>query len=340
MFTMALQGMSQKDIRLWINEQGYTVQKLQGGKYVPHKWDKDDVSKLLKDPHYAGVHKWGKSLSNLVEKYDFEPMITVKEFFNINKVDSFDSSKILAINRPRGGNIQADLLRGMVYCAKCNKTLTSMLIDKKDKETGKIIHSRYYYKCETEGCPMFNKSARAGLVIDAAQEFFKQYVFITKTNYKHYVKEAEKEAKRKSIEIDSVVARLKVTLANKKKSYVQTKELILRNPELKEHYDLTKYSKEINKHTIQYDRLVKQRSRIKDTLPTFEEYLKLLEATPVILSKIRDMKAMDTLLRIFFSNFTIHPLINGTFKGSTVTYKLNEPWNGFVENKDFVRGAG
>lgn len=48
---------------------------------------------------------------------------------------------------------------------------------------------------------------------------------------------------------------------------------------------------------------------------------------------------MDALLRIFFSNFTIHPVEEGKFKGSSVTYKLNEPWNGFVNANDFVSGA-
>lgn len=340
MFAMAVEGKSQKQIREWINEQGYTVQKRPGGEYQPHKWDKDDVSKLIRDPHYAGVHKWGKNFTDLVDAYEFEAMISVDDFLKINKVDSLNSAKILAISRPRGGNIRADLLRGKVYCGACNKTLTSMLIDKKDKETKEIIQSRYYYKCETEGCAVEGSSARAGLVVSAAQQFFQDYLFITKGNYAHFVKEAEKEAKRKSAEFDSIIARSKITIANKEKSYERTKDLILKNPDLKEHYDLDKYSKEIEKIKKDFVKATKQRDNIKSAIPTFEEYLKLLETTPVILGKIRDMKVMDVLLRIFFSNFTIMPGENGFRKGSTVTIKLNEPWEGFVINKDFVRGAG
>lgn len=215
-----------------------------------------------------------------------------------------------------------------------------MLIDKRSKETGEIFESRYYYKCETEGCKMEGSSARAGLVIDAAQQFFQDYLFTTKDNYVHFVKEAGKEAKRKSAVLDSVIARSKTLIANKEKSYEQTKELILKNPELKDHYDLDKYNREIEKIKREYSKALKRKDNIKGAIPTFEEYLKLLETTPVILGKIRDMKAMDALLRIFFSNFTITPGENGFRKGSTVTYKLNEPWKGFVENGNFVRGAG
>lgn len=48
---------------------------------------------------------------------------------------------------------------------------------------------------------------------------------------------------------------------------------------------------------------------------------------------------MDALLRIFFYNFTITPANKDFRQGSEVSYKLNEPWNGFVENDDFVCGA-
>jgi DNA invertase Pin-like site-specific DNA recombinase len=306
MFEMALNGKSQKDIRLWINEQDYTVQKRQGDKHVPHKWDKDDVSKLLRDPHYVGVHKWGKTHTDLTQLYDFKPMLTVPEFLTINKIDSLDNAKILAMHSPRGGNIKADLLRGMVYCGECNKTLTSMLIPKRDRTTGEVKEARYYYKCETEGCPMYDKSARAGFVIDAAQDFFMQYLFITASNYSEYLKQADVEAKRKSAEFDTAIASLKIKIANKDKVYEEMKDFILKNPDMKEHYDLDKHVKAIEKLKTDYKRAILQKDNIKAAIPTFEEYLKLLQSTPVALGKIRDMKTMDALLRIFFSNFTIN----------------------------------
>lgn len=339
MFDMALAGKSQKDVRLWINEQGYTVQKRQGAEPVGHVWDKDDVSKLLKSPHYAGIHDWGKNYVDLVESYDFTPMITVQEFQQINKIDSFDSTKISARQRPRGGEVGANLLRGRVYCGHCQQTLTSMLIPKREKDTGKIIHSRYYYRCETVGCDLEGKSARAGVVLDSAQEFFATYLFVTQKNYAQFVKQAQKTITTRSAEFDSAVGRLKINVANKERAYEQIKDLILKNPELKDHYDLDKYSKEIEKLRNDYQKNIRIRDNIKDSIPTYEQYLKLFESTPVILGKIRDMKAMDTLLRIFFSNFTV-TAINGSFnKGSKVSYKLNEPYNGFIESGDFVLGA-
>ena len=82
------------------------------------------------------------------------------------------------------------------------------------------------------------------------------------------------------------------------------------------------------------------RDSMDESIPSFEEYLKLLQSTPDILGKIRDMKVMDGLLRIFFSNFTITATGKDFRQGSEVIFELKEPWKGFLKNGDFVRGAG
>jgi hypothetical protein len=51
------------------------------------------------------------------------------------------------------------------------------------------------------------------------------------------------------------------------------------------------------------------------------------------------MSELDELLKMFFSNFIIEPIKKDTFKESKVSYKLNEPWKGFIESNDFVCGA-
>jgi hypothetical protein len=107
-----------------------------------------------------------------------------------------------------------------------------------DKDTKEIIHGRYYYKCETEGCELEGKSARAGVVLKAAQEFFSTYLFVTKNNYADFVKRAKKTVDSRSAEFDSAIGRLKIVVANKERAYEQTKDLIRNNPELKDHYDL------------------------------------------------------------------------------------------------------
>ena len=215
-----------------------------------------------------------------------------------------------------------------------------MLIPNKDKETGAIIHSRYYYKCENQGCQMFNKSAKAKYIIDTANSFFAKYLFTTKDNYEEYMRTAREALKKQNSELDSTIASFKVKLNLKIAAHEQSKALIQKDVSLTEVFDVKAELKDINTMKIEYERLVNVRRHSKEALPTYEKYLKLFETTPVVLNKIQDMKAMDAVLRIFFSNFTITAQ-NGSFaRGSTVVYKLNEPWNGFVKSQKFVSGAG
>ena len=340
MFELALKGESQKNIGAWVNEQNYTVQKRPQANPEPHIWSKDDVSSLLKDHLYTGVFKWGENLVNLPEIYPFEPMLSVGDFLKINRIESLDSPKILTINKPKGGNIRANFLRGIVYCGHCGKSLTSMLIDK--KKDGTVYESRYYYKCETVGCEMEGKSAKAKYVIDAAQAFLSAYLFVTRSNYDTFVKNAKIEIKSNQYKIDSSIGTFKSNLGKKKASYERVKKLIENDSRggLLAHYNLDGMLNEINSIKSELDKVLTAKREAPNAIPTYEEYLKLFESNPVILGKIRDMKQMDDLLRIFFSNFTITADGKDFRQGSRVTYKLKEPWNGFLENKDFSLGAG
>jgi len=340
MFEMILNGKSQKDVRLWINDQNYKVYKRQGADSVPHIWSKDDVSELIRDPHYVGVHRWGKNLVTLNELYDFEPMLSVDDFLKINKIDSLNSSKILAIKSPKGDGVKANFLRSIVYCGHCDKSLTSMLIDKKKDDV--IFESRYYYKCETVGCIMEGKSAKAKYVIDAAQSFLSDHFFVTKNNYDVFIRNAKLQIKQSQHKMDSAIAKLKADIINKERSYERIKKLLEEDEtgKLKVHYDLDQTLDELKQMKERCTKAIAMRKDIPNALPAFEEYLKLFKSTSDILGKIRDMKQMDAFIRTFFSNFTITASNNSFAKGSQVSYKLNEPYEGFVKSNDFVLGAG
>ncbi len=44
------------------------------------------VEKFMRDPVYMGILVYGKTSVNLMEIYDFAPMISKDEFFKINKL--------------------------------------------------------------------------------------------------------------------------------------------------------------------------------------------------------------------------------------------------------------
>lgn len=339
MFNMRLSGSTQKEIADWANEQDYKVRR-RGQDPKPFKWAKDDVSQLLKDPVYAGVLKYGNSFVQLNTKYDFTPMIDVDDFYKINRITSLDSSKILSIQKKKDSDVRANLLRGMVFCGACNMSMSSMVIDK--KKDGEIYESRYYYKCETEGCIMCGKSARAAIVLNAAHRPFLNMWdngMLTKESHKEIMRRVEIAVKKKNQELNSKIVSQRSKITKLQTQYDDTKLYLIQNKEVSNHFNLDDLQKSIKDEEAKLVKLKTALEAEKEVILNYEEYLKLFRAIPVILSNIRYMKTMDELLRFFFLNFTIHPY-NDTFrKGSTATCNIKEPWSGFLKHGNFGNGA-
>jgi DNA invertase Pin-like site-specific DNA recombinase len=339
MFNMRLSGSTQKEIADWANEQDYKVRR-RGKEPKSFKWDKDDVSKLLKDPAYAGVLKYGNSFVQLNTKYDFVPMIEVDDFYKINQVTSLSSNKILSIQKKKDSDIRANLLRGMVFCGACDMSMSSMVIDK--KKGGEIYESRYYYKCETEGCVMCGKSARAAIVLEAAHRPFLNMHhngILTKQTHEAIMRRVKIAVTKKNQELNSKIVSQRSKITKLQSQYDDTKLYLVQNKEVSSHFNLDELQKSIKDEEAKLVKLKTALEAEKEVILNYEEYLKLFRAIPVILSNIRYMKVMDELLRFFFLNFTIHPY-NDTFrKGSTATYNVKEPWLGFLKDANFVNGA-
>ena len=336
-FKMRAEGATQVAIRDWLNATNYQVRR-RGKDPVSFMWDKDNVSKILRDPVYAGVLVYGDSVVNLTEKYDFTPMITVEEYTKLNKLSSIDSLKVRSAKYAKGGNIRANLLRGLVFCGFCDKSLSSGL-NKKKKPDGTVFWY-YHYKCETEGCEFKGKSIRAGVVVRFVREFFATYMFVTKDNYDAYVAEAKKDIKSKTRVLTSSINSLSKQVGDAEKDYQKTKEIIKGSPTLEKHYDLDELKAAATDLKQEQDKLIRQRDAIKSAIVPYEKYLKLMEAAPVILGKMQDMQAMDIIIRKFFSNFTIKQYGKGKQQRWDIDYKLKEPWQGFLSNDNFVHGRG
>jgi DNA invertase Pin-like site-specific DNA recombinase len=334
-FDKRLAGESQLSIAKWLNASEYRVRK-RGQQLQSYVWDSDAMSKLFRDPLYAGILKHGLSQVNLLETYDFIPLITVEEYMKLNKQAS-GSNKMIATGPSRRLATKANLARGIVFCGFCNKSFSSGLIKKKLKTGDKFY---YNYKCETEGCEFKGKSVRARVMLNVASEFFKEYLFVTEENYNAYKTEAIKSVAKLAKDLDRDIGRMNQRLLSEKRSYEQDKELIRNNPALSSHYDLDKRVERIKSVEVQLKDLRYRKSEMKSVVMTYEKYLKLFENIGVIMSEMQNMELLDQVIKKFFSNFTIKQLGRGKEQRWDITYKLKEPWQGFLESNNFVHGRG
>lgn len=339
-FEMRMGGESQAEIAKYLNKRSdYRIWRRNREK-VSYKWDKDSVSKLLRDPIYAGILMYGETPVNLIEAYDFEPVITADEFLSINHAKDFLSPTFKSAKATPRTGARANLLRGLVYCSHCGKTFSSGIIKKKDG-------NYYRYRCETEGCTMQNKGPRAKIVTDFAIDFLDQNRFTTRSNYELYAKDIKEEQSRKSKELASLLMEFGKTLEQKRKDYDNAKRITAdgSNP-LAKHYakDLDSMLKEIEDTEDKLEKTQVEKANLKDSILTYEKYLELFDNVAILLRPNKSVDVLDQILSKFFSNFTLEghlvPPKNAVTRWKVVSYKLKEPYAGFFKTGNFELGRG
>ena len=336
-FQKRQEGMPQHEIAKWLNDSAYRLRKKDKDP-AKYKWDKDSVSRMLRDPVYAGVLKYGQHLANLEEYYDFTPVVTVEEFFGVNKIKDFTSAKLVSsMMSNKRETTKANLLRGIVCCGYCNGQFTSGLTSKQLK-VGKVLY--YVYRCETEGCEYNGKGVRANVVLEYAYEFLGTHLFTTQSNYGHFIEEAKAYAASQSKSLNSDIMSLTKIIGDKRNEYSRAKDFVVQNPDLKQHYNLNEIKDELEAFESRFVKLTGKKTAMKDSIPTYRKYLELFESVGVKLRETHDMAMIDQVLRKFFSNFTVKAIGKGKQRGYEITHKLNEPYAGFMKSSNFDCGRG
>ena len=336
-FTRRMNGETQAEIAKWLNTLTYTVRPY-GKQPMRYKWDKDAVSKLLRDPVYAGVLKYGSHTVVLSDHYDFEAAVSVPDFMMINRVSDMKSRRLessMMVKNPQ--STKAKLLRGMITCGYCSKPMTSSITSKKLKSEKRYY---YYYKCETLTCSFRNKSIRAKVVVGFIAEFFSEYHFTTRNNYKVHVQRVKETNRKRAKRVISQIASASKMLQLKEEEYDSVKETVRVNPSLAPHYDLDKLLKEVENLRLSIEKNVERRKSLDTAVPTYEKYLELMGNASVTIPKIHDIELMNGVIRMFFSNFKVTATGVGKKQRCEIEYKLKEPWDGFLKSNDFDRGRG
>lgn len=330
-FQRRMEGEPLKDIAKWLTSQDYMLRK-KGKEPIKYIWNVNKISKLFQDPTYAGVLKYGESLSELGAMYDFEPAISVDEFFKINKVKDFRSAKIassMMINKRE--DTKANLLRGIVHCGHCGKPFSSGLTRKVRKD-GEIFY--YNYKCETVDCAFSGKSVRAKHVLEYAYSFLDTHLFTSQSDYRNFIQESKEYTAKYAQDLISNIMSLTKIVGIKQREYDNAKNFIINNPTLKDHYDLDAIKSELDTLTTELTALTKRKSNLKESVVTYNEYLELFQNISVKLRKTDDMKLLDQVLRKFFSNFTVTQSGSGKQQRRDVVHTLKEPWLGLLKSEE------
>jgi DNA invertase Pin-like site-specific DNA recombinase len=297
-FEMRLDGIQLKDIAKFLKDEGFPV-KTRHTKHKEMVVNDKFVSDLLRDPIYAGAMIFGSIVVNLFDHYDFVPAVDTADMERLLVKDGVRKSyNITDIVKPRG-SIKADLMRAMIICADCNRTMS----------TG-ITKGLFYYRCDTKGCKRKGKSVRAKVIMGAAYDFLQKHPLASKKGYAHYKKQMTKVFAEKQKQTNKDIKSFKAQKQHAKRRVADMKELI--RAAKGDKVLVKEYETDMKKHLAKVKELVKKLKKLEVTkrdtqgaLVSFEEFHELFQNVAEYIQKIDSMSDLDFIMRKLFMNFTI-----------------------------------
>lgn len=324
---MRMQNKKLEEIADYLNQNGYQRSTGKGG--IDHHRINVDIkmlSTLFRDPFYAGVIIYGKNKADLTEVIPgFVPMVTVEEFFQVNKVVNFGNFFLKPGKRK---NKRGEFLNGLVICNSCGETRTCAVTSKNISDGSK----RWYYnfRCDTEDCTYYGNSVRGKVLDDFIKQFLIEHKFTSQTHYSHYVKEMHTIIHEKSIELDTrkrsllrQKSNVEATIGNTKKYMLEQRE---RDPTILNSFRETLKENEstliiVNKNLEEVQQLLEKN---KEIILTYEEFFELFDNLPTTYDQIKALKEKDKFVRNIFLNFTIEDK-------NVLSYQLNPPFDEFIK---------
>jgi hypothetical protein len=144
---------------------------------------KQMLSRLFENPLYCGVNIHGKIITDLTEKYNFEPIVTVNEFLSLNK--KVGTVKIRSIlKKLKRNGVKANLLIGCVFCDYCKHSMVAGITPKRGKNG---VTNYFYCRCDQKGCR--KSKIRAKEILAYASDYVEKYLQPDQKTWLHFKEE-------------------------------------------------------------------------------------------------------------------------------------------------------
>lgn len=325
-FKMRSENKTLEEIASYLNDNAYSTIRKKTGRTIK-KMDKQAVLKFLSDPVYTGVLKYGNSIINLMEIYDFMPTVTPEVFMQING-KSGEYAKYYRNNR-RGEDIKADLLRGMVFCNECKESMSAGITSKHNRSKTKTTNY-FYYRCENKACKACGKSVRAKVIVDYVKNYLAEKPFSNERAYKHFKIEMQRVSSERVAIAKQAITSFRAEKQAQEKRLRDIKDLMLseKDEEIRGIFkgDIRVVDQVIEVTENKILELSKTVELNKVVIKTYSDFLELSENMANTMANYGRMDQYDFLFRKMFSNFYVN--------GKTV-YKatLNSPFDVLSETK-------
>ena len=285
---------------------------------------------IFNDPLYAGVLQYGNERIDLMELYDFTPMITVKEYLKINQYQSLKQAFKPRKHARSNDKRVADFLARQVYCSHSENLMQAGLSQGKTKKY-------YYFRCETQGCERFNKGTRAKVVLDFVNDFLTKKPFTSKEAYASYKKEIIRIQNQGLSELNSQIA----SATQKAKLSADDVATIKLNLAKEDDADTKKIQREeirrLEKSVLASETLAAELKSRKEKVGkaplTFEEFSEIMDGLSAKIKKVQSTTEKDALVAPVFLNFSVSAK-------NVEKYTLNSPFDRLISDDFSECGDG
>ncbi|MBF0209189.1 MAG: recombinase family protein [Oligoflexia bacterium] len=327
------------EIADYLNKNKYEYSSGIGGvNHKPYKMDKKRLSEIFKDSVYTGVLIYGvQQPVDLIEKYGFEPMVSVDDFLEINQQDKAIRAMRAKFKGQKTGSKKANLLNGLVVCDSCKNELTSGITPKK---IGDKTVNYYYFRCDTPGCKREHQSVRAIVIRNFVCDYLSKNKFNSKKIYEHYIQEMKIQSEKIKKQLKATVASLMVEEKRFKTKNDDIKRYLLESKDesIREIFqdDLKGNLTDIKKTAEELAKTRKQLKNADNVVYSYQNFLELFDSLSDRVAKISSLEQLDSVIKKIFLNFSV---TGKGAKGGITDYSLNSPFKEFVDKGFVLNGA-
>ena len=102
------------------------------------------LGNIFEDSFYCGLYQYGNNIVNLIDLYNFAPLITTDEYIALNAPISTDFGKSTKVRTNTNKRLDYGLLRGKVICDFCDTPMQFQNTPiKRGKNAGSMLISFY-----------------------------------------------------------------------------------------------------------------------------------------------------------------------------------------------------
>jgi DNA invertase Pin-like site-specific DNA recombinase len=342
------QGKGNEEIANFLNDSHFSEHVHADDEYRVVKMTKNKLGNLFEDPFYFGLYRHGETMANLIDLYDFLPLITVDEYILLNREAADDFGKQYAGKGSASAGLEYGLLRGKVICDFCDSNMQFQHQEiKRGKNTGKWLIS--YYCRNRQNCvrhdekrakelydKKLKKSVRGKFVVDPVKEMLLNYTQKSEEAYKFYIDKLEVKVAQEKAIAKRKLSEAKSSVTENNRQYAKYQDFQRDFPKeyAKHHSGKLEYHQNlINVAQANIKVANAELDRLKNALPTREQFYELTCSYLKTINETRDLLELDAVL-----NEVVLNLRAGDDSVSVI--KLNPPYNMLVDLSKISTGRG